>query len=133
MKPRYNLRFQPTKPILSITKKKTPTISSSSRVFVIHRFSLLYQNILFYSRVKKIKPRRSNPVITEQNRRHSLRLAPIVKKAKSRASIDTPRWRKIENENDDDDSSTNNTDVDDLDELLARHRRLSLEEQKDRK
>jgi hypothetical protein len=133
MKPRYNLRFQPTKPLISITKKKPPSISSSSRVFVIDHFSFLYQNGIFYSRVKKAKPRRSNPVITEQTRRHSLRLTPTVKKGKSRGSIDTPRWRKVENENYDDDSLTNNTNDDDLDELLTRHRRLTLEERKDRK
>jgi hypothetical protein len=96
-------------------------------------FLFLYQNFIFYSRVKKSKPRRSNPAINEQTRRHSLRLTPIVKKNKSRASIDTPRWRKVENENDDDDSLINSIDEDDLDDLLARHRRLTLEEQKDRK
>ncbi len=92
------------------------------------------RNLIFYSRVKKSKPRRSNPLVNEPTRRHSLRLAPTVKKSKSRASFDTPRWRKVENENEDDNSFLNSTDDDDdYDDLLARHRRLTLEEQKDRK
>lgn len=55
------------------------------------------------------------------NRRHSLRLSPIIKQEKSRVtspveSTDVP-------------TSTN----DDLNDLLARHHRRMLEEQKDRK
>jgi hypothetical protein len=116
MKPRYNLRIQPTKPILSSRSKKTPSISSS-RV------------------KKKAKIRRSNSIINEQTRRHSLRLTPIVKKSKSSLKINetTPKWRKVENDNDEENSFINNNHDDDYDDLLARHQRHMLEEQKDRK
>ncbi|CAF0882397.1 unnamed protein product [Adineta steineri] len=118
MKPRYNLRIQPTSKIsLSTTNKKT-TRTSSSRV------------------TKKSQSRRSNPIINQQNRRHSLRLTPTVKQTKSRTTIHEtlPKWRNVENENEDDNSSINHNDGDDdYDDLLARHQRLMLEEQKDRK
>ncbi|CAF1003574.1 unnamed protein product [Adineta steineri] len=118
MKPRYNLRIQPTSKIsLSTTNKKT-TRTSSSRV------------------TKKSQSHRSNPIINQQNRRHSLRLTPTVKQTKSRTTIHEtlPKWRNVENENEDDNSSINRNDGDDdYDDLLARHQRLMLEEQKDRK
>jgi hypothetical protein len=110
MKSRYNLRIQSTKPILSTTNKKSPSISSSTRV------------------TKKPKAHRSNSIINEQNRRHSLRLTPIVKKEKSRATIHEtiPKWRKVENDNEDENSLINNNNADDYDELLARHHRYML-------
>jgi hypothetical protein len=80
--------------------------------------------------------RRANPIVNEQTRRHSLRLTPTVKKLKSRPTLNEiiPKWRKVENDSDDEDSSTDSdNDDDDYDELLARHQRLVLEEQKDRK
>lgn len=43
-----------------------------------------------------------------------------------------PKWRKVENDTADESSSVNEND-DDYDELLARHHRHMLEEQKDRK
>jgi len=115
MKPRYNLRIQSSKPILSKTNKKTSAISSS-RV------------------TKKPKPRGSNHIINEQNRRHSLRLTPTAKDTKSQRTIykTIPKWRKVENDTDDENSSINNND-DDFDDLVARHQQLVLEEQKDRK
>jgi hypothetical protein len=43
-----------------------------------------------------------------------------------------PKWRKVENDNPEENSSINDED-DDYDELLERHHRHMLEEQKDRK
>jgi hypothetical protein len=45
------------------------------------------QNLFLYYRKKKAKIRRSNSIINEQTRRHSLRLTPIVKKSKSSLKI----------------------------------------------
>ncbi len=95
---------------------------------------LIKQLISFDFRTKKFQTRHSKALINEQTRRHSLRLTPTVKKSKSRTSLDTPNWRKVENETDDENSSiTNTNDDDDYDDMLARHHRLMLEEQKDRK
>ena len=82
MKPRYYLRTQSSKPIISKPNKKYAPISSS-RVFVIIYFILSDKIDFFsYSSTKKTKPRRQNLIINQQNRRHSLRLAPLVKEAK---------------------------------------------------
>lgn len=74
----------------------------------------------------RTKGRRSEPLHNTQTRRHSLRLTP------SNQSLDAPKWHKVENDSDHETISDSN-DEDNFDELLARHRRLMLEEQKDRK
>ena len=43
-----------------------------------------------------------------------------------------PKWRQVVNDSEDE-STPINSDDDDYDDLLARHRRHMLEEQKDRK
>ena len=87
-----------------------------------------------FFRIKKPKVRRSEPLNNAQTRRHSLRLTPSMKTNRSRTSLDVPNWRNVENENDHDSiSNSNDDDDDDFDELRARHHRLMLEEQKDRK
>ena len=91
MKPRYNLRIQPTKPLLSTRHKKSPALSSS-RVFVINYFFLSDKGSLFlYSRTKKPKSHRS---INQPNRRHSLRLTSTVKETKSSPTIHDTSNRK---------------------------------------
>jgi len=110
MRQRYNLRVQPSK--LVSTTNKLP----SSRT------------------TKKSKLRQSAAIDNSQNRRQSLRLTSITKPTKSRPIIreTPPKWHKVENDNSEEDSSSNDED-DDYDELLARHQRHMLEEQKDRK
>lgn len=103
MKPRYNLRFQPAKPIVTSAKKK-----SSSRI------------------IKKSKPNTD-----EATRRHSLRLTSVNKRSISE-TIPKWRQVEDESDDESNSYSSNNND-DDFDELLARHHRLMLEEQKDRK
>jgi hypothetical protein len=94
MKPRYNLRIQPAKPLLSTTNKKVPAISSC-RVFVINIFFLSdTPSLSLHSRTKKPKSRHSNPSINQQNRRHSLRLTPTIKETKSRTTIHETSNRK---------------------------------------
>ena len=103
---------------------------------------------MFSSSTKKTKP-----LINQQNRRHSLRLISPVKETKLATVRETSKrkktsllnkiivfllvlkWRKVENDKDDENSSTNNDNDndDDYDDLVARHQRLMLEEQKDRK
>ncbi|CAF1049403.1 unnamed protein product [Rotaria sordida] len=114
MKPRYNLRIQSIKPQLITKNKKSPSILTS-RV------------------TKKSKPRHSNSVINQEKRRHSLRLTPVVKEKKASLTIheSIPKWRQVENDSEDENSSINNDD--NYDDLLARHHRHMLEEQKDRK
>jgi hypothetical protein len=94
MKPRYNLRIQPAKPLLSTKNKKVPTISSC-RVFVINIFFVSdKRNLSLHSRTKKPKSRHSNPLINQQNRRHSLRLTPTITETKSRTTIHETSNRK---------------------------------------
>ncbi len=102
-----------------------------------------------FSSAKKHKLRQSTAIKAEQNRRHSLRLnaiikpRPIIRETRRESiilslsclllfSLLAPKWRKVENEVSEDNSSNNDED-DDFDALLARHHRLTLEEQKDRK
>ncbi|CAF4569170.1 unnamed protein product, partial [Rotaria sp. Silwood2] len=79
------------------------------------------------------KSRHSNSVINQENRRHSLRLTPAVKEIKAPFTIHEtiPKWRQAENDTEDENLSINNDDS--YDDLLARHHRHMLEEQKDRK
>lgn len=78
MKPRYNLRIQSIKPQSTIENKKSPSILSS-RVFVISLMSYQIRPIFFiYFSSKKAKPSRSNSVIIQETRRHSLRLTPTI-------------------------------------------------------
>ncbi|CAF2610652.1 unnamed protein product [Rotaria sp. Silwood2] len=69
----------------------------------------------------------------KENRRHSLRLTPAVKEIKAPFTIHEtiPKWRQAENDTEDENLSINNDDS--YDDLLARHHRHMLEEQKDRK
>ena len=82
------------------------------------------------------------------NRRHSLRLTSVVKETKSKAITheisnkkadnkhlcQTPKWRSIVDDTENDTAdSTDDMDDDYDDEVLIRHHRLMLEEQKDRK
>ncbi|CAF1121971.1 unnamed protein product [Rotaria sordida] len=115
MKPRYNLRIQPTKILISTTNKTIPSISSS-RI------------------IKKPKLHKTIGLKKKQNRRHSLRLTSNTKPIKSRSIIhETPlKLPTIENDNIEE-NSLNNDENDNYDELLARHHRHMLEEQKDRK
>jgi hypothetical protein len=72
MKPRYNLRMQPTK-LVSPTNKLP-----SSQMFVL--ITLKSTNLsLFFSSAKKPKLRQSAAIKAKQNRRHSLRLNSIIK------------------------------------------------------
>ncbi|CAF3473349.1 unnamed protein product [Rotaria sp. Silwood1] len=82
---------------------------------------------------KKSKSRHTNSVINQKNRRHSLRLTPVVKETKASLTIHQtiPKWRQVENDTDDENLLINNAD--NYDDLLARHHRHMLEEQKDRK
>ncbi|CAF3944616.1 unnamed protein product, partial [Rotaria sp. Silwood2] len=114
MKSRYNLRTQSIKSQLITKTKKSPSILTS-RV------------------TKKFKSRHSNSVINQENRRHSLRLTPAVKEIKAPFTIHEtiPKWRQAENDTEDENPSINNDDS--YDDLLARHHRHMLEEQKDRK
>ena len=80
-------------------------------------------------RTKPSQGRRSEPLHNAQTRRHSLRLTPSIK---TNQSLDVPKWHKVENDSDHE-MISNSNDEDNFDELLARHRRLMLEEQKDRK
>ncbi|UJR08969.1 hypothetical protein I4U23_013220 [Adineta vaga] len=120
MKPRYNLRIHPSKHFVSSSspsnKVISSTSSSSSRI------------------IKKPKDRRSIAINNQQNRRQSLRLTSVLKQTKPRPIIreTSPKWRKVENEPTEDNSLINDED-DDYDDLLARHHRHMLEEQKDRK
>lgn len=86
------------------------------------------------SHAKKRFVRRLNSKIENKGstRRHSLRLNASVKPQKTRSIIqNNVKPRKIENEPNEEEKTT--TDVDNYDELLARHHRRMLEEQKDRK
>jgi hypothetical protein len=107
MKPRYNLRMQPTKLVSPTNKLPSSQIA------------------------KKPKLRQSAAIKAKQNRRHSLRLNSIIK-PRPIIRETPPKWRKVENEISEENSSNNDED-DDYDVLLARHHRLMLEEQKDRK
>ncbi|CAF0800104.1 unnamed protein product [Adineta ricciae] len=115
MKPRYNLRTQASKVFVSSSNKDLPSISSS-RI------------------AKRLKHRRATAKNNQANRRQSLRLTSILNQAKPRPIIreTSPKWRKVENDTAEDNLSINDED-DDYDELLARHHRHMLEEQKDRK
>ncbi|CAF1010501.1 unnamed protein product [Rotaria magnacalcarata] len=111
MKPRYNLRTHPAK-LVSTTNKISPSISST-------RIS------------KKPKLHHSTGLKNKHHRRHSLRLTSTTK---SRAIIHETQAKLYTIEKDDmEEISSNNDENDNYDELLARHHRHMLEEQKDRK
>ncbi|CAF2729674.1 unnamed protein product [Rotaria sp. Silwood2] len=112
MKPRYNLRILPTKVLISTTNK---TISSISSCRIL----------------KKPKLHQSTALKKKQNRRHSLRL---TSNTKPRPIIHETPLKLCTIENDHiEENSLNNDEDDNYDELLARHHRHMLEEQKDRK
>ncbi|CAF1511070.1 unnamed protein product [Rotaria sp. Silwood1] len=107
MKPRYNLRIQPTKVLISTTNK---TLSSSQ---IINKRNL----------------KQSTTLKNKQNRRQSLRLTSNTKSRQISNNNETPlKLYTIENNNIEENSLNDN-----YDELLARHHRHMLEEQKDRK
>ncbi|CAF0839404.1 unnamed protein product [Adineta ricciae] len=122
MKSRYNLRIQSIKPLLSSTKKKSSRITKTPKVQHVNS--------------------------STTNRRHSLRLTSAVKETKPKAITyeisnkkadnkhlcQTPKWRSIVDDNENDTVDIiDDMDDDYDDEVLIRHHRLMLEEQKDRK
>lgn len=88
---------------------------------------------LRYCRKKRFVRRLNSKIENKgSTRRHSLRLNASVKPQKTRSiTQNNVKPRKIENEPNEEEKTT--TDVDNYDELLARHHRRMLEEQKDRK
>ena len=122
---------------------KEKIISNVSYSIIVNAMSFSLFSSL---RIKKSKVQHVNASTT--NRRHSLRLTPVVKETKSKAIAheisnkktdnkhlcQTPKWRSIDDDNENDTVDIiDDMDDDYDDEVLIRHHRLMLEEQKDRK